>query len=73
MSEQTIFIASNIRYYRKQKKLSQNEISQQLGMNPKTFGAHERGFHEPDISTIKKYCDFFETTAHGFLFKDLSL
>lgn len=47
-----INIANNIRAERNRARLSQEELAEKIGMNPKHFGAIERGEFNPKITTI---------------------
>lgn len=47
-------MSSEIRDLRKQRGLTQKEAAEKLDMNPRTFGAYERGERTPDYKTMDK-------------------
>jgi len=60
-------IATRIKELRLEKKMSQAQLGQVIGVNDRTISNYESGKREPDIQTIKKLCDFFEVTSDYLL------
>ena len=52
---------------RKARKMTQVQLGIALEMAPNTISQYERGVREPDIATIKKFCDFFRVSTDHFL------
>jgi len=60
-------IATRIKELRLEKKMSQAQLGQVIGVNDRTISNYESGKREPDIQTIKKLCDFFEVSSDYLL------
>lgn len=50
----TMATAERIRYYRRQKGMSQEEVALKAGLNPAFFGQVERGLKCPTVDTLYK-------------------
>ncbi len=50
---------SNLRTLREQKKLSQKECAEQLGLKKASLGFYERGKVSPSVETLFKIADYF--------------
>jgi len=57
------FIAEN----RKNKKMTQSELAEKLGVTDKSIGNWENGRNMPDLSLFKPLCDELEITINEFL------
>lgn len=55
-------IADNIRFFRKANNLTQEELSKQLGGSKNLVSNYENGISTPDIYTLVKLADIFDTT-----------
>ena len=55
-------IANNIRFFRKANILTQEELSKQLGGSKNLVSNYENGISTPDIYTLVKLADIFDTT-----------
>ncbi len=53
---------NKLKELRKQKKLSQEEISKQLNINRSAYSRYENEATEPDIQTLIKLADYFNTS-----------
>lgn len=51
-------LSHNLKYFRKQKGLSQQEIADKLNMNRTTYASYEAGRNEPSITILAKFCEF---------------
>lgn len=49
-------------YFRKKAGLSQQELSDSLGMKRSTVGMYETGKREPDFETLEVFADFFNVS-----------
>ena len=54
--------SERIQKLRKEKRLTQEEISHKLGISRTTYSGYERGTSEPDFKTLISIADFFEVT-----------
>lgn len=67
-----MYISQNIKYLRKQRKLSQNELAVELGVNMATISTYERGRSEPNLATLTQIAEFFSVSIDELILKDLS-
>lgn len=56
-----------LRELRSSKKLSQQELSDRLGLNRATYARYETGDTQPDFDTLKKIADFFDVSTDYLL------
>ena len=56
-------IAENLKRLRKEKGLSQKEVSKKIGMTPQGYQQYERGARNPKPATIKRIADALGVTA----------
>lgn len=47
---------------RKEKKLTQKDVANYLQIARTTYSAYEQGANTPDITTLKKLADYYETS-----------
>lgn len=66
------FLAVNIRFLRKRKKLSQEELGQLTGLNRGNIASYENGSAEPKICNMLKLAEFFSIPLHVFARHELS-
>lgn len=66
------YFASNLKYLRSQKKLTQSQLAEALGLNRPVIGAYEEGRSEPKISTLMQMAGFFNVGLDDFLGMDLA-
>lgn len=57
---------------RKEKKITQEEISGYLGVKRQTYSAYERGVSVPDSLTLKKLADYFGVSTDYFFLDENS-
>ena len=55
-------IAENIKFYRKQLHLTQEELAQKLCGKKSLVSNYENGYSTPDIYTLCKLADIFDIT-----------
>lgn len=70
--ETTIYLHQNIRYLRKQLKLSQEELGTRIGLNRGNIASYENGSAEPKICNLLKLSNFFSVSILDLTKKDLS-
>lgn len=51
-----------LRILREEKGLSQQKLAEKIGTNQQNIHRYESGLYEPDIATLKRFADFFETS-----------
>ena len=56
--------SENLKIFRKQKGLSQKELSQKLDVDQTNCSVWERGICYPKVSTLLKICDILEVTPN---------
>jgi len=52
---------------RKEKKKSQKDVSEYLGITRQGYGNYEKGVTEPDHSTLNKLADYFDVSVDYLL------
>ena len=65
------FIPQNIRFLRKQKGWTQEELARQLGVKRSLIGAYEEGRADPRISFMQLVCVKFNLDLDAFITMDL--
>ncbi len=53
----------NLRILREQTGLSQQKLADQLGLTQQSIHSYESGAYEPDISTLKRFAAYFDTSV----------
>tara|TARA_R110002049_G_scaffold270895_7_gene447975 strand:+ start:756 stop:1541 length:786 start_codon:yes stop_codon:yes gene_type:complete len=66
------FFASNIKYLRKNKGLTQSELANKIGINRPKIGSYEEGRAEPKLSIIQRISHFYKVDIDDLLELDLS-
>ncbi|MBI1267499.1 MAG: helix-turn-helix domain-containing protein [Cryomorphaceae bacterium] len=61
------YFASNLKYLRSQKKLTQAQLAEVLGLNRPVIGAYEESRSEPKISTLLHMAGYFNVSLDDFL------
>ena len=56
-----------LKLIRKERKLRQQDLADYLGITVSAYGNYELGQREPDLSTLCKLADFFNTTIDYLL------
>lgn len=52
----------NLKKLREEASLSQQKLADQLGLTQQGIFSYETGAYEPDIATLKRLADFFNTS-----------
>lgn len=63
----TVKFNETLKKLRREKKLSQKELGNKLGLAESTIGMYEQGKRQPDYETLLKIADFFEVTLDFLL------
>jgi transcriptional regulator with XRE-family HTH domain len=64
-------LAANLLFLRKQKKLTQAEMPENIGINRSTWANYEAGKTEPALDDVIRIASFFDVTVTDLLTKDL--
>ena len=67
------FIGSNIKFLRKRKKLTQEELSKKIGINRSMIGSYEEGRAKPKLSSIQFIAHYFKVDIDNLINKDLRI
>lgn len=67
-----IYIAQNIRYLRKLKKLNQEELGAQLNKTKGAVSSYEKNASYPSVEALVALAEFFEVSIDDLLLTDLS-
>jgi transcriptional regulator with XRE-family HTH domain len=65
-------ISSNIKYLRKQKSLTQEQLALKVGIKRSLIGAYEEGRAEPNLSCMLLFAKLFEVSLEHFVSEDIS-
>jgi len=65
------YLASNLRFLRKQKNITQNDLADQLDVQRTMISAYEDGRSEPKLSTLQKLGDILEVGVEELLDHDI--
>lgn len=61
------YLASNLKFLRKQKGITQTELADQLDVQRTMISAYEDGRSEPKLQTLKLLCEILEVGVEEFL------
>ncbi len=67
-----LLLASNIKYLRKTKKVTLQDLGESVGVSHNAISNYENGKFFPTADVLVKICEFFDISADDFLLKDLS-
>lgn len=65
------YLASNLRFLRKQKNITQNDLADQLDVQRTMISAYEDGRSEPKLTTLQKLADILEVGVEELLEHDI--
>ena len=51
-----------LRIERRGRKWSQEQVSEKVGVNTRTYSRWEQGRHHPSLRQLRRLCELFETT-----------
>jgi len=60
-------LAENLRYLRKQKNLSQQELADILEIKRSRMNSYEQGSAEPKLDLLQKICEYFDTSMERII------
>ena len=63
-------LGEKIKKYREEKKLTQMEVAEVLGVKPTTISKYEAGTLEPNIESLKKLAELFEVSVDKLIKED---
>lgn len=63
-------LGEKIKKYREEKKMTQMEVAEVLGVKPATISKYEAGALEPNIESLKKLAELFEVSVDKLLKED---
>ena len=66
------FIGQNIRYLRKEKGITQEQLANKLGVNRSMIGAYEENRAEPKLQTMLSICHYFNIDINTLVQRDIS-
>ena len=66
-------LAENLKYLRKKRRISQQELSETMKIPRTTLGDYERGKTEPSIETLIRFSTFYEVNLDRLLTSNLAL
>lgn len=58
---------NNLKYLRKSRSLTQQELADVLGISRQGYAKYENNLGEPDISTLIKLADYFDVTVDSLI------
>ena len=64
-------LKSNLKYLRKKKKLSQNDVAKLLGVSRSTYANYENEQSEPPASQLLKIAQYYQVSTDDLLVKDI--
>lgn len=67
-----IYLSSNLKFLRKSKNFTQDDLAKKIHVNRSVIGSYEEGRAEPKLSLIKELADLFNISADDLLYKDFS-
>ena len=56
-----------LKIYRKQNRLSQQEVADRAGITRSAYANYEQGLREPDLATVRKLCAALNISADELL------
>ncbi|MFK7948898.1 MAG: helix-turn-helix domain-containing protein [Saprospiraceae bacterium] len=67
----TLYLSKNLRFLRKQRKLSQTALAEALSLSRSNIAAYEAGNSEPNLRKLIQLTDYFNVSTRDFITKDL--
>lgn len=65
------FYRKNLKFLRKEMKLTQTELGKKLGVKSSTVSRWEKGDNDINISTVTKMAKIFDVQVYLFIYTDL--
>ncbi|MCT4625061.1 MAG: helix-turn-helix domain-containing protein [Schleiferiaceae bacterium] len=67
------YLAQNIKYLRKEKSLTQEQLANKIGVKRAMVGAYEEGRAEPRLQTMQNICYYFKIGLDDLVGKDIAV
>lgn len=67
------YLSQNLKFLRKQKNFTQEDLARALGLNRPSIGAYEEGRAEPKLETMQNMADYFGITIDELINTNLAL
>ena len=71
MERITTYLPNNLSFLRKQRKMTQDQLANLLGIGRTAIGNWETAYRTPDLYDIARMSKIFGVSADDFVFKDL--
>lgn len=68
-----MFLAENLKFLRKLKQLSQEDVSKKLGLTRSSYSGYENGVAEPNLDTLVVLGSFYKVSLEELVKKNISL
>jgi transcriptional regulator with XRE-family HTH domain len=65
-------IGDNLKLLRKRRKLSQEEIANELGLTRSSYSGYENGVAEPNLTTLTKFSSYYHISLDKLIKRDLN-
>ncbi len=65
-------VGKNLKFLRKKKKLSQEQLAKTLGLTRSTYSGYENGVAEPNVQNLLKFSKFFDLPVDLIIKKNLT-
>jgi transcriptional regulator with XRE-family HTH domain len=72
VENEQIMIGDNLKLLRKRKKVSQEEIAQDLGLTRSSYSGYENGVAEPNLQTLMKFSEYYNLSLDKLIKRDLA-
>ena len=56
-------VKENLRFYRKAKKLNQQEVADKIGVTRQCYSNYEQGIRQPSVEILRNICEVLECSA----------
>lgn len=66
-----IHLRHNIKYLRKQRKWSQEELGSHIGITKEAISTYERGKNQPNVETLTKLSELFSVTIDDLILRNI--
>lgn len=68
-----MFLKSNLKWLRKRKKRTQEEVAFALGLKRSTYSGYENGVGEPGLEKLLEMAGYFRISLDGLVMTNLSV
>jgi transcriptional regulator with XRE-family HTH domain len=67
-----MFLSNNIKYLRKSRGLTQNDLGEKVGVNGSQVTKYEKGTSDPPVDKLVQIADIFDMNLQDLVLTDLS-